>query len=108
MVHRPYQARGGARLYLCQGKFDRGKLTLTRVRVNEYARTAVKELRSNPLRMRSQDHTGLSEIKFLESIEDTGQKSAMAQRQESLGKPNSRRLASGENDILRFLGFAQK
>ena len=81
LVYRPYQARGATRLDPLQSKLDRGKLTLTWVRVNEHARAAVKELRSNPLRMRSQDHAGLSKIKSFESVEDAGQKSAMPKRQ---------------------------
>src|SRR4029434_8666953 len=81
LVYRPYQARGATRLDPLQSKFDRGKLTLTRVRVYDHARAAVKELRSNPLRVRSQDYAGLSKIKFLQSVEDAGQKSAMPERQ---------------------------
>src|SRR5262245_34756392 len=98
LIYGPYQTRGATCLDPLQGKLDRGKLTLTRVGVNDNARAAVKELRSNKLRMRSQDYAGGSKIKFLQGIEDACQKSAMTQRQQSLGEPNPRRLAGGENE----------
>ena len=97
LVYRPDQTGGAARLDVSQSKLNRRKLTLSRIRIDEHARIAAQEQRSNPFRMRSQNNTGLGEIKAFERIEYAGQESPLAQRQESLGKAHSGRLTGGQD-----------